>query len=496
MLRQAFREFEKDAIGSHLIGIHHNETSKVWPKGEPSPKSIFGDLKAGQAEYVFKGIGGQNFPLMYSENTKEVFKSGADVIGGFCFLSRGLITASKKVVDKNGRKFEVQIDLSGILPKPLFEGGAEVSTKSKALLNGAELTKGGWKVKAPGKKNGAPLGVLLKAVRYFEIARASNRRLTLVLPTNEYAAAVAANTELLSMPQKKARQAVKAIGSDYARTLEKLGKEFFPEVQLRVILTHERGFQKTLKKFEAEHAKEFEAAQAQEGQADGFISGASKEQVRIIRNVLKEESTDYLRLFSYLFSRKTPTVFGLHARDFVGYPLEGLTLAEKIVGKQNINKNVGFVGVTGGPAVSTQTAFPPLIGLTVFGQESKELGEGDKSRPADLDIRLDDYFGLPTQNAAIRKQPDEMGGKLLTRPSGKCVFGHYARNLGPYVGVVPEEKTINALRNCWHDKSHTGCEQMFLETYNRLAKKLKFTPVFIASSKIRRRLQKAKYAAL
>ena len=335
------REFKHDAIGAHLIGIHYNEALKTWSEGESSPETVLGALKKGQAAHVFRGIGGPDFNLMYSENTKNVFQPGADVIGGFCFLSRGLVTVQKRVVDRNGKEFKVQIDLAGILPKPLFEGGAELQQQSQRLLNGARLSKNGWQIKTPGKIKGVPFGSLLKALRYFEIAQTSGGRLILMIPTNEYASSVAANAVLLKTSPAEARRAVYAVGKIYARTLQKLGRAFFPSVKLEVVLTHDLSFQKKLKRFEKQNQKQFNEAKI--GQADGFISGYTPEQKRIIRRLWEEETANYLRLFSYIFSRETPTIFGLHARDFVGYPLEGLALAEKIVGKQNINKNENVV---------------------------------------------------------------------------------------------------------------------------------------------------------
>ncbi len=472
-------EFAHDQIGEHLISIHHNAIDTAVRKGKPTSRAVLGEIKKGEAESIFPKIGGPEFDLIYSQNTHAVAQKGADVVGGFCFLSRGLVTASKTVVDKRGRKKRIQIDLMGRLPKPLFpDVGIELTKKNHRQLGGARLNKRGWRVEAPGKGLGVPLEVHVKAMRYFEIARANSGKLTLIIPTMEYGSSVAPNAKELGVSGKKARRAVYEIGEEYASDLKRLGKEFFPDVQLEVILTHDAGFQRKLNELEEKHATEF--AQANTRLGDDFLPETlTEKQKDKLRNFWSEETKHELRMFTYIFSRKTPTILGLHARDFLGLPLEGLDLARKIVGVQQIRENVGFVGVTGGPAVSTQIQ-PRLIAMSTYGQDTKKFEGAVHARSADRDQRLDGYFALPNQRASTNYLPERLGGsiqgkKVLELPAGKCAFWHYVRNIGPYVDVVPEGASVKAIRRCWHNKSHDECRRLFLETYRRFSRRLKPT---------------------
>ena len=449
----------------------HSTSQKAW--NNAGLNRVFGNLQLGESKKVIPNISGPEFVIIYPENAQEVvsrLKPGQHAsIGGFCFLHDGMLTASKRLVDKNGKKFTVHLDLRGIPPKDVFPGGKPLPTSLQRKLNGAKLSNRGWNLHTPGVNQGVPLEVITKTLRYFEIAKATGTKLKLIIPTHEYISSTIPNMELLNMAQEReAVNALKRIGENFARTFYRMQREFFPNVNLEVILTHNPKFRSELNRFARQHPK---VMRMETGAADGFIVGMTPEQKRTLRKLRAKESLEYKKLFSWIFTSRQPTVFMLHGRDMEGYPLEGIQVAERIAGARNLRKNILFLGVPGAPAIAIKEAWPHLR-TGAFGQESRKLGGRDNALPADIDARADGYFGRRTEKAYTKKLPKHIG-EGMQKGQGECPSFAYVRTIGPYVGITEgSHKVKKSLGQCFANSSHTQCTDLFKKTHSRLKRKL------------------------
>lgn len=434
---------------------------------------VFGSLKLGESRKVIPDISGPEFLIIYPENAQQVIpkmsKGERASIGGFCFLHQGMLTASKRVVDRKGRRFSVHLDLGGIPPKDVFPGGKPLPTSLQRKLNGAKLSNRGWHLHTPGINQGVPLEVVTKALRYFEIARGTGSNLKLMIPTYEYISSTIPNMKLLNMAEEReAANALKRIGENFARVFYRMQREFFPRVKLEVILTHSPKFRSELNRFARQHPK---VMKMETGAADGFIIGMTSEQRKALRRLWAKESLEYKKLFSWIFASRQPTVFMLHGRDVDGYPLEGIQVAEKIVGARNLKRNILFLGVPGAPAVAIRDAWPHLR-TGAFGKDSRKLGGRDKGLPIDIDARADGYFARRGEKVTSKHLPKYVG-KGMQKGQGECPSFSYVRTVGPYVGVTEgPHKVRQAAGRCFANSSHQQCTDLFKTTHSRLKRKL------------------------
>jgi len=254
---------------------HVHETSQeAWH--DAGMDKLFGKLNLGSSKSDFPiEVSGPEFMIVFPENAERVIKGlrrGQHAsTGGFCFLHEGMLTASKRVTDKNGKRFTVHLDLGSPLPRDVFPGGKPLQSSQYERLNEAKLTDRGWRLNTPGVSQGVPLEVVVKALRYFEIARSTGTNLTLMIPTHEYITATIPNMRVLNMsPQEEqaARKALIQIGRNYADVFRRMNSQFFPDVNLRVVLTHSPHFRAEVNKFARKHP---ELMRMETGAADGFL---------------------------------------------------------------------------------------------------------------------------------------------------------------------------------------------------------------------------------
>ncbi len=471
----SFTMAKKDLLKSdytqrHLVHIYE-ASAKAWHNA--GMDKIFGNLQIGSSRRDFPvHVSGPEFLIIFPQNAQKVvrkLKKGQHAsIGGFCFLHYGMITASKRVTDRNGNKFTVHLDLSAPLPKDVFPSGKPLQSSQYKRLNGAKLGNTGWKLHVPGINQGVPLEVIVKTLRYFEIARSTGTNLVLMIPTHEYIAATIPNMQLLNMPpeaEAMARNALIKIGRNYADTFHRMNAEFFPDVNLRIILTHNPKFRAEINSFARKHPK---LMKMETTVGDGFIVDATPAQRKAIRELWAKESLAYKKLFSYIFASSEPMIFMLHARDIDGYPLEGIQVAEKTVGRKNLERNILFLGIPGAPVVAIKDAWPHLQ-TGKFGKDSKKLGGRDHALPKDIDARADAYFGRRGEKAYTKKFPTHFG-EGMRQGGGRCPAYTYVRTIGPYVGVTEKtgHKVLRALGKCNANTSHRECHTLFRETHQRL----------------------------
>ncbi len=439
---------------------------------------LIGDLTVSDIKELFSGIRGPAFSIIHTLEAKRVINrlnKTHEIVGGFCFLETGMVTATKVVRDRNGRKMRVHIDLQGLLREPLLKGGKKFSKKIMERLNGADLSKGKWKLAVPAKKLGIPLEMLVKAVRYFEIARAAGTKLKLIIPTYEYSRGMMANAKVLGLDPNKVAKAVESIGRTYEKVLRKLQKRVFPDVRLEIVLTHSPKFQQVIRNFALKHP---EIMTAERSAAQGMYVDARKKEINVYDKLFKEESEAWLRLFAYFFSVKEPTIFMLHARDLVGEPLRGLIAAEKVIGREKLRSNLALFGLPGGPVLRAKDPWPLLIERH-FGTASPIIGERDKYSPKDSDARTDGYYGGPADRGWTRKRPPKDIGSGLNKDFGRR--RSYAKNreidprvpylraLGPYFGI-PREKLDLVLQEC--KKGIAERDKLFRKMHGRIRKTL------------------------
>ncbi|MFH1664071.1 MAG: hypothetical protein ABH986_04670 [archaeon] len=459
-----------DATQKHFSHVHAT-SQQAWKQA--GLHKVFGNLQLGESKKVLPNISGPEFLIIYPENAQEVvsrLKPGQHAsIGGFCFLHDGMLTASKRLTDKNGRRFTVHLDLRGIPPKDVFPGGKPLPASLQSKLNGARLSPNGWHLNAPGINQGVPLEVITKTLRYFEIARATGTNLKLLIPTHEYISSTIPNMKLLNIAEEReAADALKKIGENFARTFYRMQKEFFPNVKLEVILTHGPKFRSELDRFARQHPN---VMKMETGAADGFIVGMTPEQKRALRKLWAKESLEYKKLFSWIFTSRQPTVFMLHGRDMEGYPLEGIQAAERIAGAKHLKRNILFLGVPGAPAIAIKDAWPHLR-PGVFGRDSRRLGGRDNALPVDIDARADGYFGRRTEKAYSDRLPKH-AGEGMQKGQGECPSFAYVRTIGPYVGVTEGRHPVKkSLGQCFANSSHEQCSGLFKKTHSRLKRKL------------------------
>ncbi|MFH0817602.1 MAG: hypothetical protein V1909_03125 [Candidatus Micrarchaeota archaeon] len=201
-----------------------------------------------------------------------------------------------------------------------------------------------------------PWDFLVKATHYFEIARATGRELTLIIPSYEYAISVEANADLLKIEKGKAWNAAIDSADKYASFLKRVGEVFFRDVKLEVVQTHSNEFREKITSFQKAHP---EIEQTVLGAGNNFAVGKTPGETDAIRKLLAEESKAYLLFFGSLFGAEKPTVFMLHGRDFDGYPLEGLQGAHNLFGEKRIRENFAWVGVPSAPIITVRgNSFP------------------------------------------------------------------------------------------------------------------------------------------
>jgi len=464
---------DTDGVQEHLARIQYPSSVKAW--GAEGMQQIFGKLLAGGSKKVFPNISGPDFQFIFPENYQRVLsrlKPGQHAsIGGICFMHTNMLTASKIVTDRNGRRRRIYLDLSLVLPQNIFSGGKPLQSSQLKRLNGAKISDTGWKLHTPGISQGVPLEVVAKVLRYFETARAAGTNLQIIIPTYEYTASTIANMRLLHMDQEKeARQTLEKIARNHQEVFFRMQKSFFPDVKFKVLMTHSPQFRAELNRFARKHSGIIKIKQ---GAADGVAEAFSPEQIKLIRKLDANESNSYKKLFSYFFSTSEPIIFMLHERDRVGYPLEGLQAAERVVGSKHLSENVLFLGVAGGPGVKiVEDAWPHLVS-GYFGEDSKRLGNRDHFLPRTHDARVDGYFSRGGEKAYSNKVPKNVG-KGMHAPAGRCPLFYYVRNIGHYVGVKegPQYKVNKGLGTCYADTSHRECENLFKTTHSRLKRKL------------------------
>ena len=457
---------------------------------------LLGDLTLSDIKELFSGIRGPAFSVMHTSKAKRVIdrlNQAHAVVGGFCFLEIGMITATKVVRDRNGRKMRVHVDLQSLLKEPLLKGGKKFGRKITERLNGADLNRGKWKLAVPAKRLGIPLEMLLKAVRYFEISRAAGTRLKLVIPTYEYSRGIIANARVLGLDQNKVAKAVENIGETYRKVLRRLQKRVFPDVRLEIVLTHSPEFRRAVDRFVSKHPT---ITTAERAAAQGVYVGIGGDDINVYERLYREESEAWLRLFAYFFSAKEPTIFMLHGRDLVGEPLRGLIAAEKVIGREKLRSNLALFGLPGGPILRAKDPWPLLIERH-FGTASSIIGERDKYSPKDSDARTDGYYGGPADRGWTRKNPPRDIGIGLNKDLGRR--RSYAKNreidprvpylraLGPYFGI-PQEKLDLVLQECKNAIAER--DRLFRMMHRRIRRTLHRGP--ITPAVFRRRLHKRK----
>ncbi len=457
-----------DGTSRHFTKHVFPMATQHWTSKETfAPITVFGPLKKGVvSEETVEGYRGARFSAFFSENLslieKRVRGGDGQIIGGFCFLHHGDVVAHGVT---NGRI--VKWALENPPPKPIFDGGADIP---KSVIDELGITEfpTQWKLEISGLTK-VSWDVLVKATRYFEIARATGQELTLVVPSYEYAVSSAANASLLKMDGEEVKHAVLQLGEKYASFLGKVGSAFFGDVKLKIILTHDPEFRGKLADFMQRYPL---IGKTEMKSGDGFISGVTEEQVRAIRDLWREESVSYLAIFSYIFGSDKSTIFMIHGRDFGGYPVEGLEAANGQFGGVRIRKNVALVGVPSAPIITIKGNAFPLIMRGLYGSESVKFTKREKPVPPDADARYDAYFGLPGE--LLSSSHLDMGtlGLHLTRGGGDCPFFIYARSLYLYQTVVSESEVKKALKSCNSNASHDGCKAVFVQMHKEISQKL------------------------
>jgi hypothetical protein len=462
----------KDGSSKHLIKYVFPISNQKWNSRTTfAPRSVFGPLEKGEISGdTLCGYNGAVFSAFFSGNLElvkaRVQKERGELIGGFCFLHMGEICATGEI---SGRI--VKLELKNRLPKPFFEGGNEIPKKVLEQLQMESLPTS-WKLETPGLEMKVPWDFLVKALHYFEIARATGSGLTLIIPSYEYGVSCGASAELLGIPKKDVEDKVVLIAEKYSSFLMKIKDAFFTEVPTTIILTHNPEFRNVLGNFMENYPL---IAKTKPDSGSGFIIGATKDQIQATRLLCSDESESYLALFSYIFGSEKPTILMMHGRDIEGYPLEGMEGATEQFGPERIKNNVALMGVPSAPIITVKgNSFPLIVSRGefggIYGSDSKELAAREENFPPYADSRRDGYFSLSNEWLSSYPLAEDIG-RLMTAGDGYCSFFIYVKNLWLYTGI-PEAEVRGALKMCSSNKSHEGCKQVFKAVHEGIRRKL------------------------